>query len=225
MICDGCPTSFPAEVFVFARGKCAYTTALAPPTTKRPDYERATRPPSPTLSRSAQVWKPGNCAASLCSKLLHNSLARPRVGERAHVFEIPRREYLHPREHSSEIGGQSIDHLRSPAESGFSIEDVATDAPGEQHELAIDGEARTKTSLFDSHLESGEQLAVSVDGRRQRTRHRRNSSFASSNQREPAARSVTCEDEGVRVICKIDIRPNAVCRHLDRCRQRMANDG
>jgi hypothetical protein len=72
----------------------------------------------------------------LCSSLLHNCRVGPRLGEGAHVLEVPRREPPHVGELGAEIMGQPVDDLGAPAGLGLALEDIVADPPVEQ-DLAL----------------------------------------------------------------------------------------
>ena len=71
---------------------------------------------------------------------LHNCLVRPVLREGAHVFEVPARQALGFRKRSAQVGGEAIDHLGAPTGLLLARQDVAADAPVQEHELAVHGE-------------------------------------------------------------------------------------
>lgn len=81
---------------------------------------------------------------NLCNKLLHNCFIRPGFAERAHVFQVPRRESFHIRERSLEVRRQTVDHFRAPVFPFLPVEDIAADLSVEQDQLSIDGHRRAK---------------------------------------------------------------------------------
>src|SRR5262249_4403181 len=79
------------------------------------------------------ILAPGN----LCNKLLHNFAIRPRLGERAHVFEIAGRVTRKFWKLPLEVAGKTVDDLRAPAFAFLTGQDVATDVPVMQYQLSV----------------------------------------------------------------------------------------
>jgi len=90
----------------------------------------------------------------LCNKLLHNRLLGPRLGERAHIFKVAQPEALDAREPGLEIMGQPVDDFGAPALGVLTGEDIATDRPVEQDELAVDSECGPRRSQLMSRQPS-----------------------------------------------------------------------
>src|SRR5215472_14398248 len=76
---------------------------------------------------------PGN----LCTKLLHNFAVRPRLGERAHVFEIAGGVTRQFWKLSLKVAGEPINDLGAPAFAFLTCEDVAPNFPIMQDKLGI----------------------------------------------------------------------------------------
>src|SRR5579875_451818 len=107
--------------------------------------------------QDADIMTPWN----LCNKLLHNWLLAPGCGERAHIFQVPRREAFHLGERALQIRRQAVDYFRAPVLALLPREDFAPDLPIEQHQLAINSNRRPELSGLDAALHMRQKLGVS----------------------------------------------------------------
>ena len=101
-------------------------------------------------------WIPGNS----CKSLLHDCAIRPRRREGAHVLQIAGRETLHVRERLAQVGGQAVDHLRSPTRALLAIEDHPPDVPIEQDHRRVGGQDDAQALLSDARLDGGERRGI-----------------------------------------------------------------
>jgi hypothetical protein len=92
--------------------------------------------------------------------LLHDTRIRPGFGHGAHVLEAAGREALHLGEGLPQIARESIDDLAAPAELGLSRQEVAADAPVEEHQLAVGLQRCAVPRLDDAGLQRFEERVV-----------------------------------------------------------------
>jgi hypothetical protein len=96
--------------------------------------------------------------------LLHEPCVRPGFGHRAHVLEVPGREALHLRESPPQIARESVDDLAAPADLGLSRQEVAADAPVEEHQLAVGLQRCAVPRLDDAGLQRFEERVIRGPG-------------------------------------------------------------
>ena len=63
----------------------------------------------------------------LCNDLLHDFAVGEGLGQRPHIFEIPRRKACHLREVVLQVRRKSVDDLGAPSSAVLPVQDVAAD--------------------------------------------------------------------------------------------------
>ena len=95
-----------------------------------------------------------------CNDLLHDSPVRPRLGARAHVLQVARREALDLGERGVQIGTEPVDDMRAPTFPLLPCEDVAADGPVEQNKFCVDRERGLDLRGADAGLQIVEPRGV-----------------------------------------------------------------
>ncbi len=94
-------------------------------------------------SEQLDVLPPGQFA----NDPLENCQVRLGLSKATHVAQIGRGEAPCIGELGTQIGGKPIDYLAAPAILDLPLDDVATDAPVEADQLAVDGECSPHACL------------------------------------------------------------------------------
>ena len=98
----------------------------------------------------------------LCNDLLHNFLVWPGLREAPHVLEVAAGEALAVGELLPEVGGELIDDLRPPPEPVLPLEDVPSDRPVEEDELAVHGERCVNAGRSHPVLQVSKEVFVAL---------------------------------------------------------------
>jgi hypothetical protein len=98
----------------------------------------------------------------LVSRLLTKLAVRAMLGEKPHVLEVARRPAAHVRKGVLEVSGQAVDDLGAPALPLLALQDVASDAAVELHQLGIDRQRRALPGLGNLALELGQPVGVAL---------------------------------------------------------------
>jgi hypothetical protein len=101
------------------------------------------------------LWNQGICAAACCT--IRSS---GQASEGSHVFQVPGREAFHAGEFPSEVVGEPIDDLGTPAMLFLPSQDVPADLPVEEDELAVNRDRSLELRRPDSLLELAQELLV-----------------------------------------------------------------
>jgi hypothetical protein len=75
----------------------------------------------------------------LCNESLHNLDVRPRLGEGAHVVQVPAAKAAHLGERHAQVGGEPFDHLGAVGLGVLAIEDQSTEPPVELDQFSVYG--------------------------------------------------------------------------------------
>ena len=100
----------------------------------------------------------------LCNRVLHNCLAGPRFGQRAHVLQISRRKPAHVGKRSAQIAGQLINDLCAPSLLPLPLEDLTAYLPIQRDQLPVDRQRGALPRALDARLKVGEPGVIVSGG-------------------------------------------------------------
>ena len=81
----------------------------------------------------------------LCSRLLHKICLRPGLRNRAHIFQVTRREASHVGKSGLQVACKPVDDTRTPPLLLLPLEDIATDLPVESYQFPVHACGRALT--------------------------------------------------------------------------------
>lgn len=96
----------------------------------------------------------------LCSRLLHKFRVRPRLRQRAHIFQVAWGKTAHVGEGGFQVPGKLVNYSGAPPLTLLTIQDFPANLPVQRHEFAVRAGDCAKSGSLDPLFEFSEPMPV-----------------------------------------------------------------